>query len=274
MVTSGVVLVAAALALASAPATAAAPQESCSLLTLQNPAVHASFSSCTGELLVLSRRGGANMLAGHVTAAARGPFAIWVDAPPPWVAVHALDHGTNALDGGTRSCSGDHCVALPNNGSTPLTPAGCRLVSHTLTNTSRSGMSIPQLTLVLEPKARSLPLRLTLVATFASDGADERLVLTLSAVNVGATPLQMQIALPYLRGVQLGNGTNGSALDLGVQHQETGIPGQLAWGGCGAGGATGDSCGGMLGYHQSSQWQQVYAADGSQGLGKRTAEVR
>lgn len=272
MGTSGVV--AAALALVSAAATAAAPQKSCPLLTLQNLAVEASFSSCTGELLVLSRRGGANLLAGNTTAAARGPFAIWVDAPPPWVAVNALDHGTDALDGGTRSCRGDHCVALPNNGSAPLTPAGCRLVSHTLTNRSLSGMSIPELTMVLEPSAGLPSLRLTLVATFASDGArDPRLVLTLSAVNVGATPLRMQIALPYLRGVQLGNGTNGSAPDLGLQHQETGIPGQLAWGGCGGGGATSDSCGGMLGYHQSSQWQQVYAADGSQGLGKRTAEV-
>lgn len=136
-------------------------------------------------------------------------------------------------------------------------------------------MSIPELTMVLEPAAESHRLRLTLVATFASDGTwDRRLVLTLRVVNVGATPLQMQIALPYLRGVQLGNGTNGSAPDLGLQHQETGIPGQLAWGGCGGGGATSDSCGGMLGYHQSSLWQQVYAADGSQGLGKRTVEVR
>ena len=73
MGTSGVV--AAALALVSAAATAAAPQKSCPLLTLQNLAVEASFSSCTGELLVLSRRGGANLLAGNTTAAARGPFS-------------------------------------------------------------------------------------------------------------------------------------------------------------------------------------------------------
>jgi hypothetical protein len=185
--------------------------------------------------------------------------------------VHALDRGTDALDGGARSCRGEHCVALPNNGSAPLTPAGCRLVSHVLTNSSRSGAIIPTLTMLLEPAAASPPLRITLVATFADGGPDPRFVLTLTVVNTGAAPLRLQTALPYLRGVRLGTGNNASA-DLGLQHQETGIPGQPAWGGCGAGGPTADSCGGMLGYHQSSQWQQVYAADGSQGLGKNTSK--
>ena len=42
-----------------------APAESqCALLQLQNGAVSAGFSSCTGELAVLARRGGPNLLAG------------------------------------------------------------------------------------------------------------------------------------------------------------------------------------------------------------------
>jgi hypothetical protein len=170
----------------------------------------------------------------------------------------------------TRGCptlaSGCCCAA---SACAPLTAAGCRLVSHTLTNSSRSGASIPVLTMALEPKATSPPLRSTLAATFAEAGPDPRLVLSLTVVNTGSAPLRLQTALPYLRGVRLGTGDKASA-DLGLQHQETGIPGVAAWGGCGAGGATSDSCGGMLGYHQSSQWQQVYAADGSQGLGKNT----
>ena len=59
--------------------------------------------------------------------------------------------------------------------------------------------------------------------------------------------------------------SNEGSDDLGVMHQEAGIPGCPAWGGCDAG-PTPDSCGGLLGYHVSGLWQQAYAADGSQGL--------
>ena len=240
----------------------APPPPLCAVLRLQNGAVTAAFDGCTGALTELTRRGagGANLLAGATTAPDRGPWAIWVDAPPPWIAVNALNRGTDALDKGARSCSGRAgCVALPNNGTAPLTAASCRLVSHELTFRS----TIPTLTMVLVPKIASLPLRITLTATFSAAGADPRLLLTLSVANTGTAPLSLQTALPYLRGVRL---SAGNASDLGLQHIETGVPGSPAWGGCGGHGATTDSCGGLLGYHQSSQWQQVYAADGSQGL--------
>jgi hypothetical protein len=209
----------------------------CPALQLQNEVVTAAFSSCTGELNELSRRDGRNVLAGATTAADRGPFAIWVDAPPPWVAANALNQGKDTLDHGTRSCSGGSCVTLPRNGSAPLTPSGCRLVSHSLNSSSSK---IPLLTMVLVPKDASLRLRITLGATFADSGPDPRLVLTLSVENTGSAPLHLQTALPYLRGVRLGTG---NASDLGLFHLETGCPGQSAWSGC-TGGATSDSCGG------------------------------
>ena len=257
-------LPAAGLIVAAIAAGGAAPPPPCSALRLQNAAVAAACDGCTGALIKLSRRGagGTNLLAGATTAPDRGPWAIWVAAPPPWVAVHLLNRGTDALDKGARSCSGRAgCVALPNNGTAPLTAASCRLVSHALT--SRSNATIPTLTMVLVPRNASLPLWITLTATFSAAGADPRLLLTLSVANTGTAPLSLQMALPYLRGVRLGGGNTS---DLGLQHIETGVPGSPAWGGCGGHGATTDSCGGLLGYHQSSQWQQVYAADGSQGL--------
>lgn len=210
----------------------------CPALQLQNEAITAAFSSCTGELNKLSRRNGRNVLAGATTAADRGPFAIWVDAPPPWVAVNALNQGKDTLDHGTRSCSGGSCVTLPRNGSAPLTPSGCRLVAHSLSSSSSS--KIPLLTMVLVPKRASLRLRITLGATFADSGPDPRLVLTLSVENTGSAPLHLQTALPYLRGIRLGAGNTS---DLGLFHLETGYPGQPAWSGC-TGGASSDSCGG------------------------------
>jgi len=246
-------------------ATAAlAPREPCVELQLQNEAVTAVFDGCTGALASLQRRGGPNLLAGATSASDRGPFALWLDAPPPWVALNALDHGTDTLDGGHRSCSGrTGCIALPNNGSGALTAADCRLVSHSV-----SRNTIPTLVMNMVPKNTSVALRITLTATFAAAGADPRLRLSLAVRNTGTTARSLQAAFPLLRGVRLGRAHDPD--DLGVLHMQTGIPNVSAWGGCAVGGkhisATADSCGGMLGYHTSSLWQQVYAADGSHGL--------
>ena len=162
----------------------------CGTLQLQNAATTAVFSSCTGELAILKRRDGPNMLAGATSAADRGPFAIWVNSPPPWLAVHALDQGSDALDHGSRKCRAGRCVALPNNGSAPLTASGCRLVSHTLTFCSNA---IPTLTMALVPKNASIPLHITLVATFVGAGPDPRLEMTLKVGNTGTVQdLQIQ----------------------------------------------------------------------------------
>ena len=237
-------------------------------LRLQNEAVTAVFDGCRGRLSVLQRRGSPNLLRGFTAAPDHGPFAIWVNEQPPWLATNALNHSTS----NAHACSGASggCIALPRNGSGALTAAACRVVSHSLAHSN----STPMLTMEMRPKEASLPLRITLSATFAGpDPNDPRLRLTLQVANTWANELSLQLAFPFLRGVQLG--ANGSS-DLGIRHQEVGIPGFAAWGSCDRGSPVGvselpgafthDSCGGMLGFHTSSLWQQVYTPELSRGL--------
>jgi hypothetical protein len=208
------------------------------------------------------------MLRGHTTSTSRGPFALWIDAPPPWLATNALDHGTDSLDHANRSCSGRAgCIALPRNGSGALTAADCTMVSHSRTYRRDS---IPTLEMTLVPKnASRAAVEIKLTATFAAAGPDPRLLLSLRVQNTGSAPFYLQTAFPLLRGINVGAVSNGSD-DLGLVHHQTGLPDMPAWGGCPVGSkhiaATADSCGGMLGFHHTSMWQQVYAADGSQGL--------
>jgi hypothetical protein len=59
----------------------------CPPLQIQNEAVTAEFSSCTGEFVRLSRSAngtsGRNFVDGNTTARDHGPFAIWVSTRPP-----------------------------------------------------------------------------------------------------------------------------------------------------------------------------------------------
>ena len=67
----------------------------CPPLQIQNKAVTAEFSSCTGEFVRLSRSAngtsGRNFVDGNTTARDHGPFAIWVSTRTP-ACTHARTH--------------------------------------------------------------------------------------------------------------------------------------------------------------------------------------
>ena len=89
---------------------------------------------------------------------ARTTTTTQVNAPPPWLAVNALDHGN-----GGGPCNGrDGCITLPLNNAGALTTSGCRVVSHY--RAYQSG-AIPMLTMVLIPVNDSIKLRITVTAS-------------------------------------------------------------------------------------------------------------
>ena len=98
-----------------------------------------------------------------------------------------------------------------------------------------------------------------------SDSPELALALLLSKTATSARRPSRQTAFPMLRGVRIGaNGTT----DLGLTQLDTGKPGVPAWDTCASGAATcgslpraGErphgSCGGMLGFHRSTMWEEV-----------------